>query len=91
MRTTETTPGPSPSHRTAPAAQSNLCELPDAHAILAAPSNARQVRNVRRFTTVQTAHWGLTADESSRAELIVSELAGNAVRHGRSDMQVYCR
>jgi anti-sigma regulatory factor (Ser/Thr protein kinase) len=59
------------------------------HALIALPAEASQVRPARKFTTTHLARWGVTDTDRDRAELIVSELAGNAVRHGRSDMTVH--
>ncbi len=61
----------------------------DRHALLALPAQARQVPEVRHFITAHTLHWGLPKEDQERAELIGSELAANAARHGRSDMSVH--
>ncbi|NBM16854.1 hypothetical protein GUY61_14715 [Streptomyces sp. GC420] len=47
-----------------------------------------QVRTVRRFTSQTLTNWGLGDDDRGAAVLIVSELAGNAARHGQSDMEI---
>ncbi|WP_432198217.1 ATP-binding protein [Streptomyces sp. bgisy027] len=56
--------------------------------MIALPAEAGRVRAARHFTTDHLARWGVRDADRDRAELIVSELAGNAVRHGRSDMTV---
>lgn len=43
----------------------------------------------RRFTTTQLLHWCIAETDRDRAELIVSELAGNAARHGQANMIVH--
>ncbi|WP_108990052.1 ATP-binding protein [Streptomyces coelicoflavus] len=46
------------------------------------------VRAARRFTAAVLARWGVHGEHGEAAVLIVSELATNAVRHGRSDLTV---
>jgi anti-sigma regulatory factor (Ser/Thr protein kinase) len=43
------------------------------------------VPKARRFTTTVLRHWSVPEDVRDTAELVVSELASNAVRHGCGD------
>ncbi|WP_405864594.1 MULTISPECIES: ATP-binding protein [unclassified Streptomyces] len=61
---------------------------PDHSAVIALPADASRVRTARRFVTAHLIHWQVAQAEQDRAELIVSELAGNAARHGRTDMTI---
>ncbi|MCZ4612405.1 ATP-binding protein [Streptomyces sp. Lzd4kr] len=56
--------------------------------MIALSAEASWVHVARHFTTDHLARWRVKDTDRDRAELIVSELAGNAVRHGRSDMTV---
>ncbi|WP_399897713.1 ATP-binding protein [Streptomyces sp. BBFR51] len=46
------------------------------------------VRTTRHFTAAVLVRWGVHGEDREAAVLIVSELATNAVRHGRSDLTV---
>ncbi|MFE6946588.1 ATP-binding protein [Streptomyces chartreusis] len=48
----------------------------------------RCVGTTRHFTAAVLARWGVIGEEPDAAVLIVSELATNAVQHGRSDLTV---
>ncbi|EHN74796.1 ATP-binding protein [Streptomyces coelicoflavus] len=48
----------------------------------------QDVRAARRFTAAVLARWRVRGEDREAAVLIVSELATNAVRHGRSDLTV---
>lgn len=50
------------------------------------PAQAVCVRSARHFTDVVLRSWGVPTDEVDAVVLVVSELAGNAVRHGRDAM-----
>jgi anti-sigma regulatory factor (Ser/Thr protein kinase) len=56
------------------------------HAILALPAQEASVPAARHFTDDLLRSWGIVADERYSAQLIVDELAANAVQHGRSEM-----
>ncbi|MEV5778720.1 ATP-binding protein [Streptomyces antimycoticus] len=58
-------------------------------AAIALPAEASQVRTARRFITAHLTRWRVAEEDRYRAELIVSELAGNAARHGGTDMTVH--
>ncbi|MCO5968534.1 ATP-binding protein [Actinoallomurus soli] len=51
------------------------------------PSSTAAVPPARRLTGEQLEHWGL-GDHRDTAELLVSELVTNAVRHGRGEIQL---
>ncbi|MFF6995878.1 ATP-binding protein [Streptomyces sp. NPDC008313] len=57
-------------------------------AAVALAARDRCVRATRRFSAAVLARWGVPSEKSEAAVLIVSELATNAVRHGRSDLTV---
>lgn len=61
---------------------------PDRTAVLALPAELSSVRSARHFVADLVTQWGLGADIRAAAELVVSELAGNAARHGRSQMTI---
>lgn len=58
-------------------------------AMIALPAEASRVRAARRFTIDHLTRWGVVDADRDRAELIASELVGNAVRHGGSDVTVH--
>jgi serine phosphatase RsbU (regulator of sigma subunit)/anti-sigma regulatory factor (Ser/Thr protein kinase) len=59
--------------------------IPDDHvAEWQLPREAREVSRARRLVRDRLAAWGLT-DAIETAELLVSEVVGNAVRHGAGD------
>ncbi|MBO3681418.1 ATP-binding protein [Streptomyces sp. NEAU-YJ-81] len=58
-------------------------------AAIALLAEASQVRTARRFVAANLARWRVAEADRDRAELIVSELAGNAARHGGTDMTVH--
>lgn len=57
-------------------------------AAVALPAHERHVVTARRFAAAVLADWAVVGDDRALAVLIVSELATNAVLHGRSDMIV---
>jgi len=57
-------------------------------ALLSLPATDDQVRTARKFTSHVLGHWRLAPDDRDSAVLIISELATNASRHGRSEMTV---
>lgn len=64
-------------------------DVPATHrAAVALPAQAERVRTVRHFISRSLAAWGVSDDDREAAMLIVSELAGNAAWHGRTDMKV---
>ncbi|MFJ3811629.1 ATP-binding protein [Streptomyces sp. NPDC090073] len=52
------------------------------------PATASSVPVARRFIRTVALSWGLDGEMRDNAELVVSELTGNAVRHGRCDLDV---
>lgn len=60
-----------------------------AKAVISLPADPDQVPTARHFVRSHAARCGLGEEDRYRAELVVSELAGNAARHGLSDMTVY--
>lgn len=60
-------------------------------AVLTQPSEAREVSGMRRATDHVLGQWGLDAADRETAVLIVSELAGNAVRYGRPELSLLLR
>ncbi|MCH0565184.1 MULTISPECIES: ATP-binding protein [unclassified Streptomyces] len=59
---------------------------PTYQALLALPAAEDQVRRTRDFTSRVLDHWCVASEDRESAVLIVSELAANAARHGRSEM-----
>ncbi|MER6999396.1 ATP-binding protein [Streptomyces sp. NPDC000410] len=57
-------------------------------AILTLPAHDESVPAARHFTGDLLRRWGLAEDTRDSAELIVDELAANAVQHGHADMTV---
>ncbi|MFE0512950.1 ATP-binding protein, partial [Streptomyces sp. NPDC058964] len=57
-------------------------------AVLALPAAFSSVPTARRFVANIVARWGMGAEIRDAAELVVSELAGNAARHGCSEMTI---
>ncbi|MCF3132204.1 ATP-binding protein [Streptomyces olivochromogenes] len=55
---------------------------------IAVPADARRIRDIRHFTSAVLSRWGIGGDNLDACVLIVSELAGNAARHGRADLAV---
>ncbi|MER7540419.1 ATP-binding protein [Streptomyces sp. NPDC097704] len=55
-------------------------------ALLVASSDIRHLPAMRRFAVGTLTLWGLPAEFTSDAELIVGELAANSALHGRSDL-----
>lgn len=58
-------------------------------AAIALPAQECHVRTARWFATALLLSWQVTEDDQASALLIVSELAGNAAEHGRSEMAVH--
>jgi anti-sigma regulatory factor (Ser/Thr protein kinase) len=56
--------------------------------VLALPAEPPSVRTARHCVADIVTYWGLDADARAAAELVVGELAGNAARHGRSEMAI---
>ncbi|MFJ5779787.1 ATP-binding protein [Streptomyces sp. NPDC093094] len=52
------------------------------------PAVAASVPRTRRFTRSVLENWGLQGEVMDNTEIIVSELAGNAALHGRSELTV---
>ncbi|MEE1754440.1 ATP-binding protein [Streptomyces sp. SP18CS02] len=57
-------------------------------ALLTLAAEESQVRVARQFTTDVLGRWQVSDDDQDSVTLIVSELATNAVLHGRSEMTV---
>ncbi|MDN3272455.1 ATP-binding protein [Streptomyces sp. MA15] len=55
------------------------------------PAEAASVPLARRFTTTVLTLWKVGGELLEGAELVVSELAGNAATHGRCDLTVRLR
>ena len=58
------------------------------NAAVTVPAEAPWVRTVRHFTSVVLSRWAVSGDDLDTSLLIVSELAGNSVLHGRADLAV---
>ncbi|WP_455361842.1 ATP-binding protein [Streptomyces sp. SYSU K21746] len=59
----------------------------DAHAaLLAVPAEAAQVCRARHFATAVLRTWGLEQEACETAELVVAELAANAVQYGGGEL-----
>ncbi|MFR9798855.1 ATP-binding protein [Streptomyces sp. MS06] len=57
-------------------------------ALISLPAADGHVRTARRFASRVLSHWGMGSDDRNSVVLIISELATNASRHGRSEMTV---
>ncbi|MCX5215499.1 ATP-binding protein [Kitasatospora sp. NBC_00240] len=57
-------------------------------ALISLPATDDQVRTARKFASHVLGHWLLAPDDRDSAVLIISELATNASRYGRSEMTV---
>ncbi|MFJ9864286.1 ATP-binding protein [Streptomyces sp. NPDC101165] len=55
---------------------------------IAVPADVGRIRDIRHFTSAVLNQWGIDGDNLDACVLIVSELAGNAARHGRADLAV---
>jgi anti-sigma regulatory factor (Ser/Thr protein kinase) len=75
---------PAPRRVVAPAAYRAECGGHDA--VIRTPARPESVRNLRSGTRAILDSWHLPTEVREDAELVVSELAGNAVRHGRADL-----
>jgi anti-sigma regulatory factor (Ser/Thr protein kinase) len=62
--------------------------VPARTAVVALPAEPAGVTLARHWTTGLLTLWGLTADDRSTAELVISELAANVVRYGHSEMTI---
>jgi anti-sigma regulatory factor (Ser/Thr protein kinase) len=71
-----------------PSARYGPREAASHRAVIALLAEERQVRMVRRFASAHLSCWGLTEQDRDCVVLIVGELAGNAARHGGTDMTV---
>ncbi len=80
--------GPRESMPTAGAATGGQARETSFDAVLRLPARPESVVAARRVTRCLLPHWTVPAQACEDAELIVSELAGNAVRHGRAEMTV---
>lgn len=58
-------------------------------AAIALPAQECHVRTARRFASALLVSWHVAEDDQASVLLIVSELAGNAAEHGRSEMAVH--
>ncbi|MET9730200.1 ATP-binding protein [Streptomyces sp. NPDC006458] len=67
---------------------SSLAPPPTLRSSLHLPAVAASVPQARRFTRSVLGNWGFRGEVLDDAEIIVSELAGNAALHGRSDLTV---
>ncbi|MDH2392675.1 ATP-binding protein [Streptomyces sp. HNM0663] len=56
--------------------------------VITLPAEDRRVRTVRRFTAAHLSRWGLSEPDRDSVVLVIGELAGNAARHGGTDMTV---
>ncbi|MEV4333565.1 ATP-binding protein [Streptomyces sp. NPDC049597] len=67
--------------------QSSPARPRDAHvALLAVPADAAHVPVARHFVTAVLYRWGLVQESCETAELVVAELAANAVQYGGGEV-----
>jgi anti-sigma regulatory factor (Ser/Thr protein kinase) len=57
-------------------------------AVMALPAEPASVAAARLWATGVLTLWGLSADDRGTAALVISELAGNAVLYGHSEMTI---
>ncbi|MET8809852.1 ATP-binding protein [Streptomyces sp. NPDC004546] len=57
-------------------------------AVVALPAEPASVAAARLWATGVLTLWGLSTDDRGTAELVISELAGNAVLYGHSEMAI---
>ncbi|MET9730537.1 ATP-binding protein [Streptomyces sp. NPDC006458] len=73
--------------KNAPLLQSPPVRIDDPHvAVLTVPAQAEQVPVARHFTTAVLRTWRLDQDACDTAELVVAELAANAVQYGGAEL-----
>lgn len=60
----------------------------DRTAVVALPTEPASVSVARRWATALLTLWGVSADDLGTAQLVISELAANAVRYGHAEMTV---
>ncbi|MEU1598835.1 ATP-binding protein [Streptomyces sp. NPDC005708] len=57
-------------------------------AVVALPAEPASVSVARRWATDLLTLWGVSADDLDAAQLVISELAANAVRYGHAEMSI---
>ncbi|MET8957496.1 ATP-binding protein [Streptomyces sp. NPDC004533] len=57
-------------------------------AVVALPAEPASVSVARRWTTDLLTRWEVSADDLDTAQLVISELAANAVRYGHAEMSI---